>query len=127
MSYSVNIGAADINFTSLQGYVNATLAELEQMFGPGEDYSDDHDKVTREWNFTFTDNETGDQIVASLYDYKMGTTPTGAYDWHIGGHDQRATELLTALIETLRQPGPAVINGEELAALTGDHIVGLLG
>ena len=36
---------------------------------------------------------------SDLYDYKMGSTPKGYYNWHVGGHDIKSLTLLKNLVE----------------------------
>jgi hypothetical protein len=82
--------------TSLMGYMNATYYDLVTVFGEpnyGPNDSMD-DKVTCEWNLTFEDG-----TVATIYDYKEGSTPFYNYDWHIGGHNMDA---VTHVMETFK-------------------------
>jgi hypothetical protein len=51
------------------------------------------DKVTCEWKLKFEDD-----TIASIYDYKVGHTPMGEYEWHIGGHDALA---YTHVVDTI--------------------------
>ena len=79
----VNIDSVDVGGTSLQGYVNTTFAELVRVFGaptygPNEPSGDG--KVTCEWCLEFSDG-----TVATIYDWKEGSTPMEKYSWHIGG------------------------------------------
>lgn len=68
------------NGTSLCGYVKTTYSELLEKLGePLRDFSGDG-KVTCEWILDFQDG-----TIATIYDYKTGTTPTSLYKWHIGG------------------------------------------
>ncbi len=73
--------------TSLQGYVEATYLELEAAFGPPHQVGGD--KTTVEWTFDLEliDGNTGDEstITVTIYDWRTGSTPTGKYQWHIGG------------------------------------------
>lgn len=75
----------DVNGTSLRGYVLATRATLEEVFGePTYDTDDATDKVTVEWVLKFADGES-----ATIYDWKRYEEGTPAmdelYQWHIGG------------------------------------------
>lgn len=76
---TTNDASININGTSLQGYVRTTLAELESKLGQAEE---GFDKSTAEWSILFEDG-----TVATIYDWKMPSTPLGLYNWHIGGHD----------------------------------------
>jgi len=65
--------------TSLKGEIIATYDELVQTFGePRKNGSED--KVTREWNIEFLNNE-----IATIYDWKDANCLEGVYRWHIGG------------------------------------------
>ena len=65
--------------TSLKGEILATYDELVQTFGePRKDGPED--KITREWNVKFLNNE-----VATIYDWKDDDCLEGIYRWHIGG------------------------------------------
>ena len=78
---------ANINMTGLKGEFPITYAELVEIFGMPDvgPNARDMDKVTCEWKLRFEDG-----IVATIYDYKVGYTPMGEYEWHIGGHTQEA-------------------------------------
>lgn len=76
--------------TSLQGYVTATRAEIEAVFGaPTMAHNDTSDKVTTEWNIRFVND-----VVATIYDwkrYEQGAPEMNErIEWHIGGHDKMA-------------------------------------
>jgi hypothetical protein len=77
----------DVNFTSLQGYIQATRAQLEKVFGIAD--CQIGDRTTTEWQVQF---ENG--TVATLYDWKEERAPgmTESYNWHIGGVDRQAVE-----------------------------------
>ena len=79
------------NGTSLQGYVETTLEVLEGRFGEGLGGGD---KTTREWVLEFSDG-----TVATIYDWKEYTTPTGMYSWHIGGKTKQAVWNAEAAIK----------------------------
>lgn len=92
-----NSEAVNINGTSLVGYINSTYNELVEKFGePTFTYGD---KTTVEWSLEFecdADNgslgEDGnvEYVTATIYDWKTDYTPTGEYDWHIGGFSEEA-------------------------------------
>lgn len=84
MKFSTN---ADVNGTSLQGYVTAYYHELIELFGDPELGGD---KTTVEWCLEFEDG-----TVATIYDWKEYETPLGKYQWHIGGHDRSAVMAVT--------------------------------
>lgn len=78
---------ANVNGTSLQGYMPAYLHQLIEVFGEPE-YGGD--KTTVEWALEFEDG-----TVATIYDWKEYDTPTHLYHWHIGGESKRAVSLVT--------------------------------
>jgi hypothetical protein len=78
---------ADVNGTSLQGYVQAYYHQLVEVFGEPEAGGD---KTTVEWCLSFEDG-----TVATIYDWKEYHTPMGPYDWHIGGKSQKAVDRVT--------------------------------
>ena len=73
---------ADVNGTSLQGYVQAYYHQLVAVFGEPDGGGD---KTTVEWVLKFEDG-TG----ATIYDWKEYETPMGLYHWHIGGMNNLA-------------------------------------
>ena len=77
---------ADANMTSLQGYMPARYDQLVAVFGEPEGGGD---KTTVEWCLAFEDG-----TVATIYDWKEYSTPMGQYDWHIGGHSNKAVALV---------------------------------
>ena len=80
----------DINGTCLQGYISITSADLVETLG--QPTATDLDKVTAEWSF-----RTHDGIVFTIYDYKEDATPTGWYDWHVGGQDKNVLAVVQKL------------------------------
>lgn len=90
---------ADINMTSYKGYVVTTYQELCEVFGPPDDGPNDldADKVTCCWRLKFADG-----TVASIYDWKTGSTPFGEYDWHIGGHNIKAVNRVKTAMRSVR-------------------------
>jgi methionine synthase II (cobalamin-independent) len=92
-----NDTALDITGTSLKGYVRTTLAELTEVFGaPTYDEPSSDNKVNTEWTLLI------DDVLVTVYNWKTGETPTGLYDWHVGGHDSSAEELVQDCIEQHR-------------------------
>lgn len=95
-----NTAKIDINYTHLQGYVDATYKRLKAVFGQpnkGDGY-----KVDAEWNIRFADG-----TVATIYNYKdgvnylgrgEGTPKTEITDWHVGGNDKKAVDLVVAAL-----------------------------
>ena len=95
--------------TSLVGCVPTTYDKLVETFGEPT-YSDQSDdgKVDTEWNLEFrvlteycniTDTPTVEYFVATIYNWKTNGTPYGQYDWHVGGNDIRAVELVQEALE----------------------------
>jgi len=81
-------GAGRSNLSSLQGYVRTTYNRLVEVFGvPQYDWSE-LDKSTVNWVLEI------DGEVVTIYDWKTNTTPPGMYDWHVGGFDSKAVEMV---------------------------------
>lgn len=70
--------------TCLKGYVRTTYARLISLLGEPQRFGD---KITAEWVLKFSDGK-----IATIYDWKEESTPTGVYDWHIGGHSSAIVE-----------------------------------
>ena len=91
----------ELNFSSLQGYINTSYADLVACFGAPEAGFDDY-KCDCEWNIKFADG-----VVASIYNWKNGKNYCGAAglaveditDWHVGGH--RGTGAVSRVEEAL--------------------------
>lgn len=85
---------ADINMTSLQGYIEADYDELVACFGEPTSEGDGY-KVDAEWELKFADG-----TVATIYNWKNGHNylgedglpPECITNWHIGGKTARAVE-----------------------------------
>ena len=92
-----NDTALDATGTSLKGHVQTTLAELTEVFGePTYDEPSGDGKVNTEWVLTI------DDVLVTIYDWKTCETPTGLYDWHVGGYDSSAEQLVQDCIEQHR-------------------------
>ena len=81
--------------SSLQGYIKTTYADLVEKFGEPENY--DLDKSTAEWCVEFCVDEGGGDykyVNATIYDWKTSSTPMGEYDWHVGGFDWDAVDVV---------------------------------
>lgn len=74
--------------TCLQGYFDTTYDDLVKRLGPSNKGSADG-KTTAEWVL-----ESEDGVIATIYDWKTGSTPKGDYSWHIGGRSTKALELV---------------------------------
>jgi len=91
---------ANIERTSLKGYVIASFDELVDAFGAPDDGPDDRtgDKVTCCWRLQFEDG-----TVATIYDWKEQETPYHRYHWHVGGKSATALDHVhKTLYETRR-------------------------
>lgn len=82
-----------INGTSLKGYVRTTFAKLVETFGSPclNEGPCQFEKVNIEWCLRFSDG-----TIATIYNWKCyGWQPlNNEYDWHIGGHNSNAVELV---------------------------------
>lgn len=92
MRYTVTNNHEDAYMTGLQGYVNTTYERLYKVFGEPLTESADG-KVNSEWIIKFANGE-----VATIYNYKTGTTPLYEYDWHIGGNKRWVVAAVSALV-----------------------------
>lgn len=75
--------------TGLQGYVATTYDTLVEVFGEPTLGGSSDGKVSAEWCLKFIDG-----TVATIYDYKEDMTPKRMYDWHIGGLNKKAVEMV---------------------------------
>lgn len=80
--------------TSLQGYVQATFSQLCEVLGEPAPYECGDGKVLAEW--LLQDEET--DVVATVYCYKETEIPLASYRWHIGGFNQKAVNLIRAVL-----------------------------
>lgn len=80
--FTHNDATININLTSLQGYIQATRAQLEKTFGAPEMVGVSGDRVTTHWSVKFAD-----ETVATIYDWKRQEQPAAEehMSWHIGG------------------------------------------
>lgn len=85
-TYAVATDFSDVNGTHLQGYITTDYATLVKTFGPSLGGGD---KTTQEWILVGEDG-----TVATVYDWKELETPMHKCEWHIGGHDYKAVELV---------------------------------
>lgn len=92
MKYTVTNSYKDSAMTALMGYVNTNYARLVEVFGRPISGSGDG-KVNSEWIIRFANGE-----VATIYNYKTGSTPTDDYDWHIGGNKKWVVAAVSALV-----------------------------
>lgn len=88
----------NMNMSSLQGYIKTTYDKLVELFGkPTYSDADPYEKVNCEWTVQ-TENEDGDIVKFSIYNWKTGSVPTEEYDWHIGGYDYDAVNCAYEII-----------------------------
>ena len=84
--------------TSVVGHVETTYKRLVEVFGKpqfGPGKAEDGDKVTCEWELLNPD--TG--VIFTIYDYKEDKTPKGVYEWHVGGYNDDALQIVTKAME----------------------------
>ena len=88
---------ANVNMTSYKGSVVTTFAKLVEVFGQPDHGPDnmEHDKVTCEWDLCFEDG-----TVATIYDWKLDSTPFGEYEWHIGGRSSEAVDRVLEVLDS---------------------------
>jgi hypothetical protein len=95
-----------VNGTCLKGYVKTTFNKLVATFGEPclNEGASEYEKVTIEWKLRFSDG-----TIATIYDWKcFGWQPLGdrMYEWHIGGHDSKAVELVKEELGIIYGKGP---------------------
>ena len=84
---------ASVGGTSLMGYIKTTYSEIVDIFGEPRYTSSGDDKVTAEWDLEF--EVGGEYVTATIYDWKLGETPFGEYNWHIGGFSTQAPHIVS--------------------------------
>mgnify|MGYP001311043204 CR=1 FL=1 len=95
--------AIDINGTWLQGYIDASYAELVETFGKPNSEGDSY-KVDAEWILTGPNGE-----VITIYNYKDGINYCGTdgahveniRNWHIGGFNKNVVDLVSAALKNV--------------------------
>ena len=88
----------NMNMSSLQGKIKTTYDKLVEIFGePTYTDADPYEKVNCEWTVA-TENEDGDTVKFSIYNWKTGSIPTEEYDWHIGGYGFDAVDAAYEII-----------------------------
>ena len=98
--------------TSLKGEVRTTYSKLETLFGtPSYSTGDPYEKTQTEWVLdgkVFYTDQWGEKdweyIKATVYNWKTGFTPTGEYDWHIGGDSYDAVEFVQEILNVQVTP-----------------------
>ena len=94
----------DTNGTSYQGVINTTYDEIVEKFGePTYTDASPYEKVNAQWSIQFDvpteDGEDYDYVTATIYNWKMGYIPTEKYEWHIGGFDFEAVDLVQKVLD----------------------------
>ena len=90
--------------TSLMGYIKTTYDEIVEVFGEHRYTSSGDDKVTAEWNLEFLVEDEAEfaqdfYVTATIYDWKLGETPFGEYNWHIGGFSAQAPHIVSQFMK----------------------------
>jgi len=96
-----NSEAVSITGTARRGTIKTTYNQLVEKFGPPT--FKNGDKTTVEWALDFYVEDDGeeDYVTATIYDWKMNSTPFGEHDWHIGGRRAKdAVEAVYTAMET---------------------------
>lgn len=82
--------------TFFQGNIITTYDRLVELFGKP---MPEGDKTNAEWALQFSDGD--EDVVATIYDWKMSQTPFHTYGWHIGGTDKRAVDLVHSVVKPM--------------------------
>ena len=90
--------------TSYQGVINTTYDEIVEKFGePTYTDASPYEKVNAQWSLQFDvpteDGEDYDYVTATIYNWKRGYIPTEKYEWHIGGFDFEAVDLVQKVLD----------------------------
>ena len=106
-SYKVTNINDTTTFVSGTYFLNETVEytpkELAELLGKPYEYGSGN-KVQQEWSMRF-ESPDGAVIFARLYDWKTldSLDPDKKYDWHIGGNNAKATELVKNLLEAKKK------------------------
>ena len=78
--------------------------EIVEKFGePTYTDASPYEKVNAQWSLQFDvpteDGEDYDYVTATIYNWKMGYIPTEKYEWHIGGFDFEAVDLVQKVLD----------------------------
>ena len=91
MKKVINLSTACLHGSHLQGRIMADVSDLTAIFGdPFKPLQPD--KTTMEWSLLFVDEETGESIPATIYDWKRSP------GWSVGGYDHRAVEMVETFL-----------------------------
>ena len=90
--------------TSLQGYVTTTYDHIVSILGkPTYTDGDPYEKVNCEWVIDVKAKDEWDEDdwtyeTVTIYNWKTGYTPTEEYQWHVGGNNFRAQDLVEEIL-----------------------------
>lgn len=90
--FTVNSKDTCIQGTSHKGYVCTTYDRLVKFLGEPKGGSADG-KTTCEWHIEFEDGK-----VATIYDWKVNSTPKDLYNWHVGAKTHGALDRLEEVL-----------------------------
>ena len=107
-----NDESANVNGTSLQGYINESYYNLVDVFGEPTYKAEEKggfDKVWTEWTLTFKildedadDPDDWEYVTATIYDWKeegpSASRQSGSYQWHVGGKSYMAEDVIQKAI-----------------------------
>jgi len=92
--FTVNSKNTSVQGTSFKGHVCTTYDKLVKILGEPKEGSSDG-KTTCEWRLEFEDGK-----VATIYDWKVGSTPKDEYNWHVGAKTHSALDNLEEVLQT---------------------------
>jgi hypothetical protein len=87
------VSTREANGTSLQGYINTTFNNLVDVLGEPIYPNSIDGKVICEWVLKFNDG-----TIATIYCWKLKKIPMNNYNWHIGGHSEKAVDHVNDLL-----------------------------
>ena len=110
-----NAENGELDGTSFQGEIDMSYEDMICIFG--KPHGDDGYKVDAEWSFVASfwekDSTEGfmEEVEFSLYNWKDGKNYCGSQglplshitDWHIGGHNHKAVEVVHRIIANTLQ------------------------
>lgn len=93
------------NGSHLQGYITTDYDTLVSVLGkPSYTDADPYAKVNCEWALTVkvpvedVDYDDWDYVHATIYNWKDGCIPLNECEWHIGGFEYSAVEVVDAIM-----------------------------
>lgn len=88
----INDPSTVVSGTHLQGYVNTSFDHLVSVLGEPERLAPGG-KVQVEWSLQYGPH------VMTIYDWReYGRSPESVREWHIGGHDQEVTRIVSDIL-----------------------------